>query len=219
MKRRIALAVALAVLCPGAALAAPSVSVRVEGKSRTLLDPVTAQTHTGWITKAGAPTGACSATSAAGALDVATHHNWGGSYSHSFGLAVTSILGEAHVFNSPYYWSVWVNNTYAQSGVCGITLHRGDHLLFAVEPVSTYWYPLGVSAPRHAAFGHTFKVKVIWFNSAGKSKPLPGARVGGVLTNSHGIATLTANHHRSLVLRAARSGYVRSAPVRVAVTG
>src|SRR5438270_467633 len=100
----------LACVAPLAAGAAgPKVSVRVEGKSRTLLDPTPAQTQSGWITKAGTPRGACPATSAAGALDVATHHHWSGAYSSSLGLAITSILGEAHTFSSPYYWSVWVN--------------------------------------------------------------------------------------------------------------
>jgi len=199
--------------------AGPQVSVRVEGKSRTLLAPTLTQTHTGWVTKGGAPTGACSATSAAGALDVATHHNWGGTYSSSLGLAVSSILGEAHTFSSPFYWSVWVNNSYAQSGVCGIKLHRGDHLLFAVEPDTGYWYPIGLSAPRTTTVGHSFEVKVVWFNVGGKSKPLAGARVAGAVTNSHGIARLVGHHDGALLLRATRSGYIRSAPARVLVTG
>ena len=75
------LTIALA-LTPTAALAAgpTTVSVRIEGTSRTLLAATNVRTHSGSITKGGAPAGACPATTAAGALDDAAHHKWTGSY-------------------------------------------------------------------------------------------------------------------------------------------
>src|SRR5439155_1094799 len=72
--------IAVFAVTPAAPLAAAgtNVTVRVEGAKKTLLPATSASTHSGWITKAGTPTGKCPASSAAGALDVATSHNWGG---------------------------------------------------------------------------------------------------------------------------------------------
>jgi hypothetical protein len=61
------------------------VSVRVEGKNRTLLADKVVQTRSGSITKGGAPSGACLASSGQGALDVATHGRWSGKFSTSLG--------------------------------------------------------------------------------------------------------------------------------------
>jgi hypothetical protein len=55
---------------------ARTVTVRVEGKARTLLMATPVRLGSGSVTKGGAPKGACSADSEAGALDVATHHRW-----------------------------------------------------------------------------------------------------------------------------------------------
>ncbi len=80
--RRIALAgvsLALVAGAPAAALAAgTTVSVRVEGLTRTLLATKVVHTHSGSITKGGTPSRRLSATTAAGALDVATRHRWSG---------------------------------------------------------------------------------------------------------------------------------------------
>ncbi len=63
---------------PRAASAAPKVTVTVIGKSKTLLATEAVQTEPGWITRGGAPTGKCSAESAQGALNTATHGDWKG---------------------------------------------------------------------------------------------------------------------------------------------
>jgi hypothetical protein len=219
------LAVVLA-LVPGAlAAGGTSVTVRVEGLNRTLLATKVIRTHNGgWITAGGTPRGKCSTSSAAGALDVATAHRWNGSWSQKYAaLSVTSILGESHALTSPYYWSIWVDNAYAQSGICGITLHAGEQLLFAAVPDSGTEYPLGLSAPASGTAGHSFTVKVVSFNAGGKSKPLAGARVSGngvksALTNSRGLATIADGHVGALVLHADKKGYVRAAPAAVRVS-
>ncbi len=204
--------------------AGTEVTVRIEGRTRALLAPTVVQTHSGSITKGGTPPGVCPATTAAGALDVATRHHWSAGYSSNLGgLYLTSLLGETYTLKSSYYWSVWVNNSYAQTGVCGLTLHRGDQLLFAAEPKNGYWYPTALSAPSHATAGHAFKVTVRWFSTVGKSKPLAHVRVRGsgvsATTNSRGAATITPSHAGTLVLQADRSGYIRATPVRVRVAG
>jgi hypothetical protein len=200
------------VLSPAVALAAgsTSVSVRIEGTSRTLLPAKTISTHTGSITKGGAPAGACPATTAAGALDVATHHNWNGSYG-TYGLSVTSVLGETHLFTSPDYWSIFVNDHYASAGICDLKLKRGEQILFAVVPdKGATPYPIVLSAPAHATAGHSFTVKATYFGAKGGAKPLAGVVVkDGGKTNAQGVTTVTATKKGRLSLTASRTGYIR----------
>jgi hypothetical protein len=233
LKKLLALAgasIVLAGLSAGAALAAsgPTVKVRVEGLNKTLLDPTKVTTHTGWITRGGTPRGKCSRTSAAGALDKATRHRWGGFWDRKYaGLEVTSILGELHRFTSSKYWSVWVDNKYAPSGVCGLHLHRGEQLLFAAVPDTPQEFPIGMQVPRKVVAGQPFEVKVVAFDGTGKSRPLAGAMVtaGGISsqpiphsqrkakTNAQGMATLTEDQPGLIVLNASRNGYIRAARV------
>lgn len=215
-------ALALVLLTSTAALAAgTTVSVRVEGVKRTLLAPTVVHTHSGSITKGGAPAGACPASSAAGALDQATHHNWGGRYSSSVGgIFITRILGEKHVFSSRgFYWAIWVNNRFATAGVCDLKLHRGDQLLFAPYPGKGTVAPIGLSGPRRAKVGRPFKLKVVSYTPRGVAKPLAGAHVGRVVSNKRGIATVSAKHAGKLKLTASEAGFVRSAPITVRVSG
>ncbi|HZU61182.1 MAG TPA: hypothetical protein VE983_09460 [Solirubrobacteraceae bacterium] len=193
----------------------PTVSVRVEGLKKTRLLATSTSVRSGWITKGGTPKGQCSAQSAAGALNVATKGDWMGKWSAKYqALSVTGILGESHSFSSPYYWSVWVNDKYASSGVCGITLKKGDQLLFAVEPDSTMWYPTTLSAPHDATRNHPFTVKVMGYTSSGK-KPLAGVTVSGngitsTKTDHSGVATVTDSHSGVLILRASPMKFIRS---------
>jgi hypothetical protein len=212
-------------LWTGAASAAgPAVTVRVEGLKRTLLAPTVVHLHSGSLTKGGAPAGACPARSAAGALDAAARHRWAGTWEAGFGdYEVTSILGETHRFSaSKPYWSVWVGNKYASSGVCETRLHRGETLLFAVEGAKTKGL-VAIEAPSTATVGQPFTVTVVWFNPGGKSKPLAGATVTGAgaagQTSSNGTVELTPTQAGTLTLNATDAGYIRSAPVQVSVTG
>jgi hypothetical protein len=200
-----------------------TVTVRVEGLKRTLLAPTVVHLHSGSITKGGAPAGACPARSGAGALDAVTHHHWVGTWSTSFDdYEVTSILGEAHSFTTKLYWSVWVGNKFASTGVCGIKLHPNEQLLFAAASSKTKGL-VAIKAPSSATVGQPFAVTVVWFNGSGKTKPLAGATVtaAGVSsqTNSQGTVELTPTQAGTLSLKAAHAGYIRSAPVQVSVTG
>jgi hypothetical protein len=213
------------VLAPSAAALAATgtkVTVRVEGSTRTLLAPTVVQTHTGSITKGGAPAGACPATSAAGALDVATHHDWGGTFFSSFNdYEIKTILGDTEG-GTKSYWGIWVNDVYATTGACEITLHRGDQLLFAVDSVAHHEHPLGLTAPSRTSVGHPFAVKVVWYSDAGVAKPLAGVQVSGAgvsgVTNRRGVLSVSEPHAGTVVLRAHRNGYIRAAPVSVRVT-
>jgi hypothetical protein len=207
------------------AAGAPKVTVRVEGVKKTLLLPTVAQTHSGSITRFGAPKGGCSAESGQGALDVATHHRWAGKWSTEFGpeYEITSILGETHSFTSKDYWEIFVNNVAASVGACELHLHAGEQLLFAAVPATGTAYPLAIEgAPTSATTGKTFNVKVVYFNGKGIAKPLSGATVSVAghsgKTNHQGIVPLTPTHAGTFVLQAQHAGYVRAAPVTVHVS-
>jgi hypothetical protein len=109
----------------------PSVTVQVSTLTKTLLRPTAARGRTGWITKGGAPRGKCSASTAAGALDAATHGRWSGKYDTGLGIYVTSILGVKP--SGSQYWSIYVNGRSANFGICGLTLHAGERLLFKIH--------------------------------------------------------------------------------------
>jgi hypothetical protein len=223
-------AVAVPVVFAGGAVAsssgsAASVTVRVEGLKRTLLAPSKVTTHTGSITKSGTPKGACPATSAAGALDGATHHQWSGDYTKSYGLEVISILGESHPFTpAKDYWEVFVNNVAAQAGVCELSLHSGDRLLFAAVPDNgPSEHPIAVKLPASAAAGQTLTAKVSYYTAKGKAKRLAGATVSGIgktaRTASNGTVRLTPSKAGSFDVQVSKRGFIRSAPTLVRVTG
>ena len=224
-----AFVVATGVLAACAAVAAasgggPTVTVRVEGGTRTLLPARTVRVPgSGFITKYGAPQGQCPANSGAGALNVATRGRWAGSFSSSFSdYLVTKILGKT-ASGKTAYWEVLVNNVAAQTGACGIKLHPGDRLLFAAVSLKSKGYALTATAPKSAIAGKSFAVKVVFDNAKGVTHPLAGATVTGggskVTTNAKGIAKVKAAHAGTVALVAAKTGYVRADPVTVKIRG
>ena len=109
----------------------PAVSVQIKSLTKTLLRPSTVHGEKGWITKGGTPHGKCSGSSAAGALDTATHGKWTGKYYASVpGIFVTSILGVKPT--GSHFWSVFVNGKSSSAGICDIKLRAGERLLFKI---------------------------------------------------------------------------------------
>ncbi len=220
MNRRQFLASSAALLaCAGASAGAPAalasaglpkVTVRIEGLSKTLLSAKTIQTRSGSITRGGAPAGICKATSAQGALDVASKGKWSGTwYSNYREYEITSILGDTES-GTKDYWEIFVNNVAASTGACEIALHGGQQLLFAAVPSTGSEYPLGIELPRVATAGRAFDVKVVHYTATGKAVPLAGARVpGGGTTNSRGVVKLTFSHTGTFTVSASARGYIR----------
>jgi hypothetical protein len=200
------------------------VTLRIEGLNRTLLTPTDVKTHSGSLTRFGAPSGKCPDASAAGVLDAATHHNWKAKYESSFNdYEITSILGETHAFSSKDFWEIFVNNVAAQTGACEIKLRPGDQVLFAAVPDKGTEYSLVLTAPHTATVGHAFTVKVVYFVKQFVSHPLAGARVegngvGAVTTNSRGEARMHSLKSGRLILHATHADYIRSGPVSVSVS-
>jgi Domain of unknown function (DUF4430) len=114
-----------------AVAAGPTVTVQIKTLTKTLVRPTAVHGHAGWITKGGTPRGKCRASSAAGALDAATHGRWTGKYYASVpGIFITSILGVKPTGSD--YWGIFVNNQSSGSGICDIKLRAGERLLFAI---------------------------------------------------------------------------------------
>jgi hypothetical protein len=201
---------------PLAAVSGPKITIRIEGAKRTLRPSTTVHAPAvGWITKDGAPKGRCPADSAAGALNVATHRSWSGSWSSTYDdYLITKILGDTES-GAKAYWEILVNNVAASTGACEIKPHAGERLLFAVMPLSGTGYPLVIKAPRTATAGASLRVTVDYVNGNGAAVPLAGATVrtgGGATskTNAKGIVMLRPMHGGKLTLRAHKTGYVRT---------
>ncbi len=211
---------------PGAALAAQKVtvqkvSVRIEGAKHTLQASRTVQTTSGFITKFGAPAGTCPASSALGALDVATHGRWKGKFYTSFNdFLIGSVLGETPNVKTGY-WGIWVNNRYATTGACEIKLKPADQVLFAVDSVQKHEHPLGIVAPAKATAGKPFMLKVVSYSDKGTATPLAGAHVrGGGLTlvsGKGGTVPVTAGAATKLTYIATDKHFIRSAATTVKV--
>ena len=190
-----------------AAAAGTTVTVRVEGKSKTLLPATQVTAHGGQVTISGKT---CKANTGAGAVALAVHNKWSGKW-FSFGIQVMKILGETDSFTgTKSYWELFVDNVASQSGVCDVKLHKGERILFAAVPSTGTEYPLQISAPAHASAGHAFTVTVKAFDAKGKSKPLAGAKVGGQTTDSAGHATITLAHAGNDTLTASSKGFIRA---------
>ncbi|HSC04701.1 MAG TPA: DUF4430 domain-containing protein [Solirubrobacteraceae bacterium] len=114
-----------------AARSGPAVSVQVKTLNKTLLKATGVHGEKGSITKGKTPKGKCPGASAAGALDVATHGRWTGTYFASVsGIFVTSILGVKPPGHD--FWELVVNGKPASTGICSVKLHPGERLLFKI---------------------------------------------------------------------------------------
>ena len=219
----------LAVAAP--AVAAPSnVTVRVEGNTGTVLEETSVRTVTGSFDKGRSnpddPGEGCSNTSAGGALDIATRGDWDGPWSKDFGsYSVERILGEAHPFTGPDYYSFWVNNRSATAGLCKVELQDGDDVLFFVDrcddpqpPEYLCKYdpitPLGLQAPATATAGAPVTVTVVAYDAQGRATPQKDARVTGsgvdAVTNGDGRTTVTFAQPGTFQLKASAPDHART---------
>jgi hypothetical protein len=188
------------------ALAAPAdVTLRVEGNAQTLVPKTALRTDTRTVNKDGVPGHDCTGTSAAGALEIGTGGDWGGTFFAGLGYAVERVGAESHVFPDPSFFSLWINNRSSAVGLCQTELQQGDDVLLFVDrcdpaPAPVFCsnppvQPLGLSGPSSAEPGVPFDVTVVVFGFDGTPTPQAGATVhGGVApatTNADGVAVVT----------------------------
>ena len=197
----------LLLLPAAAALAAPAdVTLRVEGSTQTLVPKTALRTDTRTVNKDGVPGDDCTGTSAAGALEIGTAGDWGGTFfGPGLGYAVETVKGESHVFPDPSFFSLWINDRSSAVGLCQAELQQGDDVLVFVDrcdpaPAPVFCsnppvQPLGLTGPASAAPGVPFSVTVVAFGFDGTPAPEAGATVtGGVApatTNADGVAAVT----------------------------
>ncbi len=213
------------------ALAAPTVTVRIEGESSTLV-PKTSVTLS-----APEPVSGCPANSVAAAINLAVGGNWDhGEANGGAGDFTETILGETHSFtHEADTWAEWVNYKWG-GGICTDLLSEGDEVVMVAdhEPEPLYVptvLPLVVAeAPASVQAGTPFTVKVSAVHipagmfaekGEGEAQPIEGATVSGAgataTSFAGGAATLTLDTVGNVTLRATRAGDAPSAGFVVCV--
>jgi hypothetical protein len=214
---------ALALVCGTAATAAPAlaaptkVSVRIEGKTKTLFEgAVTTDVHevdagdgsgphkcdgtNGGANPAAGPT-------ATGAMDDATKLaglTWSGSYDASFEDFLVNQIGPDAATASAF-WGVAIQGKSLQVGGCQAIVTTGDEVLWAYDSFNKKL--LRASGPKTTRVGKLTSVKVI---DTEKGKPVAGAHIGGKKTNAKGIAKLRFKTTGKKRLKATASKAIRS---------
>src|SRR5215212_6825022 len=127
MKKILAGALAALVACALLAepsLAGPTVTVRVEGESATLLERTT-------VTLPDNPLVCGQGGTVADAIELATSGNWD---RQPF---AETILGESHTFTDSDYWALWNGRqgayAYGMLGICDQQMAAGDEALMLVD--------------------------------------------------------------------------------------
>jgi hypothetical protein len=218
--------VVLAFAGAATAVAGPTVTVRIEGESATLL-PATPVTLS-----APEPVSGCPADSVAAAINLAVNGNWDHGEAFGGGAFTDTILGETHAFtNNSDTWAEWVNYKWG-GGICKDLLGNGDEVLMVAdhEPESAFFAPtvlplVVTGAPAGVQVGVPFTVKVSAIHTApeaeaklgeGTPEPAEGVTVSGAgattaVTGANGVATITLTSPGSVTLRATKSGDAPSA--------
>jgi hypothetical protein len=224
-----ALAIALACGATAAtaatAAAAPTqVTVRIEGKSKTIFEG-TVKTDVHEV-DAGDGSGAhkCDGTNggasptagptATGAMDDATKLaglTWSGSYDASFDDFLVNQIGP-DAGTSSAFWGVAIQGKSLQVGGCQAIVTAGDEVLWAYDSFNKKL--LRASGPKTTRVGRLTSVKVI---DTEKDKPVAGARIGGKKTNAKGIAKLRFKSTGRKHLKATASKAIRSNQIVVKV--
>lgn len=205
----VALLASLPLVATAMAAGPATVTVRVVGSDGQPLLPLTqVTTNETPIVKDGNPEHSCSGTSAAGALQLATEAtkgSWSGPWSDEFhDYEVETIDGVSYPFSTIYYWSFWLDDKPATTGVCEAQLNSGDSIVFFRECYSstpgecpTAPNVLAIEAPPTAEVGKPVVVTVSEYpNAGGEPKPAVGATVEGggdanaLTTNAQGQTTL-----------------------------
>jgi hypothetical protein len=200
-------ALLLAAAAPAAA--ATKVTVRVEGRAAPLIAREQVTLGTAPVVKDGDATHACSPTSAAGALEVASEGDWAGSWTGAFGYSVGRVRGETGTF------ALFVDDTPARAGVCLTELDPGAEVLLAAVAPGRAVTPLGLRAPVSAKRSHSFTVTVVDYGTTGRPKPARGAtvyangtRVG--TTSSRGTIRVRGTRAGKVLFHAAKRGHART---------
>jgi hypothetical protein len=196
---------------------ATPVTVRVVGDVAAL--------ETTQVDTTGAGVGTCAGHTAAEAIDKAVMGEWD---RQAF---TQTILGELHDYTVDNdYWNFWLNDEYAQEGVCTYAVKPGDRILLLVQrddpPGTPTIFPLTLAGvPASVVTGSAFTVTVNEQRSNGMTTtptPIAGARISDgsqilATTDAAGHATITLSAVGSKTLFAVHAGNVESEAAAVSV--
>jgi hypothetical protein len=193
----------------------PKVRVRVEGLHRTLLLSKLVQPNGKRVRRAGH---SCGGKTDMDPFNLATKGRWGGKWYTGAGWLINKAFGELDDFSKTgTYYELFVNNTVANFGLCGLKIRRHQRILLAAVPDQGTEFPSGIHAPRTVRADIPFTVTVVRYDAQGKAHPLKGATVKGggleATTNAKGQAKLVAIKSGRLVLTATHKGEIRSEAV------
>jgi hypothetical protein len=218
-----ALAATLALTAAGSSAASASakpITVRVEGTTRTLLAATAVTLSAAAVVKDGKSADSCAGASAAGALEVATHGDWQGTWSASYhSYFLTGIEGQSFPSTGAVYWAFWVNDVPSSAGICTYHPKPGDSIVFFPDcygkkcPKSAG--VLGVKAAAVATVGRPYAVAVTAYSDAkGIPSQAAGATIAGggasAKTKTSGIANLTFAHSGRFTLKVSKPNAVRT---------
>jgi hypothetical protein len=216
---------AAATLVATPALAGPTVTVRVEGETATLLERTTVT-----LPDTPPPVAGCAQWTVAAAIEEATKGNWDRQQFTS------TILGESHTFTQNDYWAEWLDGGSGYrsgNGVCNDVMKDGDEALMLVDISSPTFtptrFPLDLEGvPAAVQVGTPVTVTVVAYVTpdgaagSGTRTPVEGATVSGggasAVTGANGAAVLTFSQPGAAVVKATKAGSVVSAGERVAVS-
>jgi hypothetical protein len=209
----------LALLLAAPAAAGPTVTIRIEGATSTLLERTRVT-----LPDTPPPVTNCPADSVGAAIEVATGGNWD---RQPFTL---TILGETHDFDpEPDFWAEWVDSGAGYkigNGVCNDRLKNGDDVLMLADLFTPDFLPskapLDVEGvPAQALHGSALTVTVVEYAvedglpGKGLRTPVAGATVragsASATTDASGRATLTLSQPGTIGVRAVRPGNAQSA--------
>ncbi len=225
--------VLLLLSAPAFAAGPATVTVRVEGfNGVTLLPQTQVTTSTAPVPVEG---GVCSGTSVGGALYDATHGDWEAKENGG-----VEILGIEGLDLPPFgpgnyaYWSIWLNNAFAQNGACNEELDPNENVVFAAQCFELGPDCSSATAPDHfltmtppastdVGVGESVSLTVGSLGTAsGTPEALPaGVTVSGgsspVSPNAQGVVTLSFTAAGTYTLQARASDSVPSNPYTICV--
>lgn len=159
-------------------------TIRVEGKSRTLVKQRKVTLADAPIIKDGNPAHSCSGQAAIGALQAGTGGNWTGTWYEGLGYSADTIMGNKPA--APGYFELWINRKLSPTGLCDSRLQAGDQVLMFVQdctydpalgrcknPVT----PLGIRVARRMKVNRVRTIKVVDYAGDGTATAEPGATV------------------------------------------
>jgi hypothetical protein len=224
-------AVAACAAVPAAATAdtatPTSVTVRIEGKTKTIFEGAVNTTPHQIDTGDGTGPHKCDGTNgganstagptATGALDDAVRLaglTWAGSFSDSFEDFSISRVGPDEQTDKAF-WGVAVAGKSLDVGGCQRIVQKGEEVLWAYDFFSKK-HLLRAAGKSKAHAGATYKVTVT--DTQNGDAPVKGARVGGKKTNAKGVATLRFKTPGTKRVKATKSDSVRSNQLTVKVS-